>query len=257
VPIFIGFGGAGERLITAALMESAGNMRRELAAAAVLAVLVLSMGCTGAPKVAPKPENPPGPVLGAIAALNAATSYLDSYYMGTAVILPFTLVRKMQGGPCAWAGERAGNATRWMLLLEGILAAEGFGRDVTVAVTVEYRSGKVGVRHIEVGSDIIGKEDADPVMDEIDSVSLASNISFDSHAMFLKADPLKWNVSEEVYYLQSITMTLYDRTTSPHGSDGPTWEVGWKYIGQDSLKAATSFVILNATSGAYVKTVPI
>ena len=228
-------------------------MRENVILAAVAAILVASAGCT-TEKEKPAPDNPSGPVLGAIAALNAATSYLDSYYMGTAVILPFTLVRKMQGGPCAWEGERAGNATRWMLILEGILAAGGFGRDVTVAVTVEYRSGKVGVRHVEVRSDIIGKEDADRVMDQIDNVSLASNISFESHAMFLKADPLKWNASEEVYYLQSITMTLYDRTTSPHGADGPTWEVGWKYIARDSLEAATSFVILNATDGAYIKT---
>jgi hypothetical protein len=114
----------------------------------------------------------------------------------------------------------------------------------------------VGVRHQEVGADVIQKEDADRVMGEIDNVSLASNISFDNHAMFLKAEPLKWNVSKELYYLQSITMTLYDRTTSPHGSEGPTWEVGWKYIARDSLKASTSYVILNATSGAYLKTLP-
>jgi len=221
----------------------------------IVLLAVLASGCTS-PKEGPSPLNPSGPVMGAITALNAATSYLDNYYIGTAVIVPFTLTHKLQGGPCAWAGENAGNATRWMMVLEGILGAEGFGRDVTVAVTVEYRSGKVGVKHQEIGAEQIQKEDADRVMDEIDNVSLASNISFDNHAMFLKADPLKWNVSKELYYLQSITLTLYDRTTSPHGSDGPSWEVGWKYIARDSLKAATSFVILNATSGAYVKTLP-
>ena len=198
--------------------------------------------------------NPQGPVMGATEALNAATSYLDSYYMGTAVIVPFTLVRKMQGGPCPWSGEGSGNATKWMMVLEGILAAGGFGRHVTVAVTAEYRSGKIGVRHVEVGSEAIGQADADRVMYDIDNVSLASNISFDSHAMFLKAAPFKWNASAELYYLQSISMTLYDRTTSPHGSEGPTWEAGWKYIAKDSLKPTTTYVILNATTGAYLKT---
>jgi hypothetical protein len=220
----------------------------------VLVLLVaVSAGCT-TEKEGPRPQDPSGPVLGAAAALNAATSYLDSYYMGTAIILPFTLTHKLQGGPCAWANENAGNATKWMMVLEGILATEGFGRHVTVAVTVEYRSGKVGVKHQEIGAEQIQKEDADRVMDEIDNVSLASNISFDNHGLFQKADPLRWNVSKDLYYLQSITMTLYDRTTSPHGSDGPTWEVGWRYIAKDTLKAATSFVILNATSGAYIKT---
>jgi hypothetical protein len=228
-------------------------MRTGSFAAAVLVLLVVSAGCT-TERAGPAPENPSGPVLGAVEALNAATAYLDSYYMGTTVILPFTPVRKMQGGPCAWTGERAGNATRWMLIFEGILAAGGFGRDVTVAVTVEYRSGKVGVRHVEVSSDVIGEEDADRVMYDIDNVSLASDISFDSHVMFARAEPLKYNMSGALYYMQSITMTLYDRTTSPHGADGPTWEAGWKYIAKDTLKAATTYVVLNATSGAYVKT---
>lgn len=231
-------------------------MDRRYLSTIIVLLAVLASGCTS-PREGPAPVNPSGPVLGAVAALNAATSYLDSFYMGTAIILPFTLTHKLQGGPCAWANENAGNATKWMMVLEGILATEGFGRHVTVAVTVEYRDGNVGVRHQEIGAGQIQKEDADRVMDEIDSVSLASNISFDNHAMFLKADPLKWNVSKELYYLQSITLTLYDRTTSPHGSDGPSWEVGWKYIARDSLKAATSYVILNATSGAYVKTLPL
>lgn len=228
-------------------------MRSRAILAAALVLLLAAAGCTGA-KERPAPVNPPGPVMGATEALNAATSYLDSYYMGTAVIVPFTLVRKMQGGPCPWSGEGSGNATKWMMVLEGILAAGGFGRHVTVAVTAEYRSGKIGVRHEEVGSEAIGQADADRVMYDIDNVSLASNISFDSHAMFLKADPLKWNVSTELYYLQSISMTLYDRTTSPHGSEGPTWEAGWKYISKDSLEPTTTYVILNATTGAYIKT---
>jgi hypothetical protein len=230
-------------------------MRTNGILAAVLVILVVSAGCT-TEKARPAPDDPSGPVLGALEAINAATAYLDSYYLGTAVILPFTPVRKMEGRPCAWTDERAGNATRWMMVLEGILAGGGFGRDVTVAVTVEYRSGNVGVRHVEVSSKVIGKEDADRVMNEIDNVSLASNISFDSHAMFSKAEPLRWNMSGELYYLQSITMTLYDRTTSPHGADGPTWEAGWKYIAKDTLKAATTFVVLNATSGALVKVLP-
>jgi hypothetical protein len=233
-------------------MESAVNMRNGTVAA-VLVLLVVSAGCT-TEKERPAPVNPSGPVMGPLEALNAATGYLDSYYMGTAVIVPFTLVRKMQGGPCPWEGERAGNATNWMMIFEGILASGGFGRDVTVAVTAEYRSGKIGVRHIEVGSVAIGQSDADRVMYDIDNVSLASNISFDSHAMFSRAEPLKYNMSSGLYYLQSITMTLYDRTTSPHGSDGPTWEAGWKYIAKDSLKPTTTYVILNATTGAYIKT---
>ena len=230
-------------------------MDRRYFSIVIVLLVAFSAGCT-TEKEKPQPQDPSGPVLGAVEALNAATGYLDSYYMGTAVILPFTLTHKLQGGPCAWAGESAGTATKWMLVLQGILGAGGFGRHVTVAVTVEYRSGKVGVKHQEIGAEQIQKEDADRVMDGIDNVSLASNISFDNHAMFMKADHLKWNVSTELYYLQSITMTLYDRTTSPHGSDGPSWEIGWKYIAKDSLKAATSFVILNATSGAYVKTLP-
>lgn len=228
-------------------------MRPKAVLAAALAVLVAVAGCTSE-KPRPAPENPSGPVMGALEALNAATAYLDSYYMGTAVIVPFTLVRKMQGAPCAQDGARAGNATKWMLILEGILAAGGFGRDVTVAVTVEYRAGKIGVRHIEAGSEVIEQEDADRVMGEIDNVSLASNISFDSHAMFSNAEPLRYNMSKELYYLQSVTMTLYDRTTSPHGSDGPTWESGWKYIARDSLAPVTTYVILNATNGAHVRT---
>lgn len=227
-------------------------MRLKAVLAGFLVLSVVSAGCT-APQEKPAPVNPSGPVLGAPEALKAATDYLDSYYMGTAVILPFTLVRKMEGGPCAWSGDRAGNATGWMMIFEGILAAGGFGRDVTVAVNVEYRGGKVGVRHVEVGSGAIGKEDADRVMRAIDNVSLASNISFENHAIFSKAELLKWNMSADLYYLQTIRMTLYDRIGSPHGSEGPTWEVGWRYIARDSLEATTTYVIINATSGEIVK----
>jgi len=231
-------------------------MRRELFSVAVLLAVVLASGCTSTERQAPAVQRPIGPVLGALTALNSATDYLDSVYAGSVIIVPFTLTRKLQGTPCAWDGEGAGNATRWMMVFEAIVASGGFGRHVTVAVTVEYRGGKVGVKHAPVQSTEVNGSDADRVMDEIDNLSLASNISFDSHYMFLKADPQKWALSADLYYLQSITMTLYDASTSPHGSAVPTWEIEWKYIARDGYRPAVSTVVLDAADGALIKVVP-
>ena len=230
-------------------------MNKKIASAAILLVLVLSSGCTGNAKTGPEPQDPGPPLMGAGQAVTAAEQYLDNYYNSTVIIVPFTLTHKLQGGPCAWSGSDAGNASRWLMVFEGMVAYAGSGRHLMLAVTVEYRDGRLGARHDTVRADVVQQGDADSVYGEIDNVSLASNISFDNHDIYEKADAAKW-VPLSVYYLQSITMTLYDNGSSPYHPGAATWEVSWKYIAKDTLDASTSTVVLDASSGAVLKVVP-
>jgi hypothetical protein len=193
--------------------------------------------------------------MGSNQAVSAAEQYLDEYYNGTVIIVPFTLTRKLQGSPCAWGGSDAGNASRWMMVFEGMVAYAGFGRHLVLAVTVEYRDGRIGVKHDTVSAEAIGKSDADRVFGEIDNASLASGISFDNHDVYMKADAAKW-VPTSGYYLQSITMTLYDNSSSPRHPGMPSWEVSWKYIAKDTYDASFSTVVVDASGGEVLNVLP-
>ena len=230
-------------------------MRRDLLAVTAVFVLAFSMGCTGTERARPEPIDPSGPLLGAARAISVAEEYLSTQYDKAATILPFTLTTKMQGDPCAWNGKDAGNATRWMMIFEAITYISGAYKHVTLAVTVAVIDGEVGARQTRVQSKVITQSDGDRLYDEIDNRSLATDILFDNHALFVNASAAEQDAGPS-HYLQSISMTLYDRFSSPNMPGRATWEVRWKYINGDTYEPAYSTVILNATDGSLLKMLP-
>ena len=230
-------------------------MRRDILAVTAVFIMAFSMGCTGTEKARPEPEDPAGPLLGARQAISVAEEYLSTQYDKAATILPFTLTTKMQGDPCAWNGTDAGNATRWMMIFEAITYISGVYKHVTLAVTVAYIDGNVGARQTRVQSKVISQSDGDRLYDEIDNRSLATDVLFDNHAVFVNASAAEFGPGTS-HYLQSISMTLYDRFSSPNMHGRATWEVRWKYIAGDTYEAAHSTVILNATDGSFLKMLP-
>jgi hypothetical protein len=218
-------------------------------------ILAFSMGCTGTEKARPEPVDPSGPLLSAARAISVAEQYLYTQYNQTDTIIPFTLTTKMQGDPCAWNGTDAGNTTRWMMIFEALTYVSGVYKHVTLAVTVAYIDGKLGARRTMLQSNVISQSDGDRLYDEMDNRSLATDILFDDHALFVNASAAEQNPGPS-YYLQSISMTLYDKFTSPNMPGRATWEVGWKYISNDGYEPAYSTVILNATDGSFLKMLP-
>jgi hypothetical protein len=106
-----------------------------------------------------------------------------------------------------------------------------------------------------VQSKAVSQEEGDRLYHEMDNRSLATGILFDNHAVFANASAAE-NDSDPSHYLQSITMTLYDRFSSPNMPGRATWEVRWKYINEDTYEPAYSTVILNATDGSFLKMLP-
>jgi hypothetical protein len=231
-------------------------MSREVLAAASIALLVFSMGCTGTAKERPEPVDPSGPLLGAGQAISMAEEYLYTQYDRTANIIPFTLTTKMQGYPCAWNGTDAGNATRWMMIFEGLTYQSGVYKHVTLAVTVAYVDGKLGARQTKVQSKAISQEEGDRLYHEMDNRSLATGILFDNHAVFVNASAAEHDPGPS-HYLQSITMTIYDRFSSPNMPGQATWEVGWKYISNDGYEPKYVTAMLNASDGKFLKILPV
>jgi len=229
-------------------------MRKELIAAAAVVLMVFAAGCTGTAKERPGPVNPSGPLLGASQAISAAEQYLYTQYDQTSTVIPFTLTTKMQGDPCAWNGTDGGNATRWMMIFEALLEESGAYKHITLAVTVAYVDGKLGARQTNVQSKTVSGAEADRLYDGMDNRSLAGGIIFDNHAVFANASAAE--TAPGASYLQSITMTLYDRFSSPNMPGSATWEVCWKYIDNDTYDAMKSTVVMSATSGSLLKVIP-
>jgi hypothetical protein len=230
-------------------------MARKLLAAASVALLVFSMGCTGTEKARPGPVDPSGPLLSAGQAISVAEEYLYTQYDRAAAVIPFTLTTKMQGDPCAWNGTDAGNATRWMMIFEALTYQSGVYKHVTLAVTVAYLDGNLGARQTRVQSKAISQEEGDNLYDELDNRSLATGILFDNHAVFINASAAEQGPGAS-HYLQSISMVLYDRFSSPNMPGRATWEVRWKYINEDTYEPAYGTVVLNATDGSFLKMLP-
>lgn len=230
-------------------------MWRESLAVASLLLLMAAAGCIGTGKQRPEPANPSVGLLSAVQALSVAEEYLYTQYDRAAAIIPFTLTTKMQGDPCAWNGTGAGNATKWMMIFEAITYLSGVYKHVTLAVTVAYIDGKLGARQTRLQSKVISQAEGDRLFDEMDNRSLATNILFDNHAVFVNASAVE-RAPGPSYYLQSVSMTLYDRFSSPNMPGRTTWEVRWKYIANDSYEPAYSTVICNATDGSVLKVLP-
>jgi hypothetical protein len=237
-------------------MMSPGNMRRQLAAVAMLAVLVLSMGCTSEPRVKPGPKNPAGsPVMDAAEAVSRAKDYMYRMYAGSDVVHAFTVTRKVLGTPCAWNGSGAGNATSWMMYIEGIMGQSGTYRYIEFAVNIHFTGNEVFATHAQVDIRVLPISEINATSTGIDLLSLEPYLNIDSHALFVRADAARLAPGDN-YYLQSINMSLNHNTTSRYAPNIAAWEVAYKYAEKNDYSFAVSTVVLEASTWTIIKVVP-
>jgi len=231
-------------------------MRRELATVAVLAILAITMGCTGEPQTAPKPENPTEPLLlDAQDGVAYGLEYMSGLYKGSTVIHPFTVTHTLLGKPCAWNGTDAGNTTRWMLYIEGIMLNSGTYRFIEFAVDIHLRNGEMFASHVKIQINVLPQDKLNATAAGIDKVSLEPYLNVSSHDIFLKADAHKL-APDDRYYLQSINISLNHNTTSRYSPDIAAWEVAYRYIKKTDYSPAVSVVVLNAVTLDIIKVVP-
>ena len=237
-------------------MKNAVNMRRQLAALAVMLVLVLSMGCTGQTKVRPEPKNPSASAVMDLAeAVSRVKDYMYRLYAGSDIVHAFTVTRKVLGTPLAWNGSAAGNATGWMMYVEGMMHQQGTIRYIEFAVDIHYKGTEIFASHAQVAVRVVGSADVNSTATGIDIMSLEPYLNIDSHALFLKADAAKLSPGDD-HYLQSINMSLNHNTTSRYAPNTAAWEVAYKYVEKKDYSFAVSTVVLDASTWSIIKVVP-
>lgn len=231
-------------------------MHRKALVAAMLVVMVLSMGCTAA-KQKPEPVNPAGPLLDFATAVSYAKGYMYHQYQGSGIVVDWNVTRKMEGTPCAWNGADAGNTTRWLMYLEGVMIDVGIIRYIDYAVQMDYRDGKIYASSSKVDTRTIAQSEINATRQAILGVSLEPylNNGNSNHDIFLRADEAKYAMSDQ-YYLHHINMTLYHNTTSPHAPGAASWEVGYQYIDKSDYSAKTTYVVVDAGTGRVMRAVP-
>jgi len=229
-------------------------MRRQLLASAVLVVLILSMGCTGSARQKPGPKNPSPPLLDAGTAVSYAKQYTYGIYEGASIVVAFTVTHRVLGTPCAWNGSEAGNATNWMMFLEGIIYQLDSYLHIEIAVEVHYSKGEIFASHAKVSLRQLDYASINTTKKSIEDLSVEPYLSTGSHDLFLKADAARWSMTEK-YYLQSINMTLNHNTTSRIPGTA-TWEVAYRYIARSDYSASASVVVLDASDGRVLKVEP-
>jgi hypothetical protein len=231
-------------------------MRTELAAAAVLLVLVLSMGCTGQAKVRPEPRNPSGsPTMSAAEGVLNGKDYMYRQYAGSGIVHAFAVTRKLLGTPCAWNGSGAGNATGWLMYLAGIMLESQTYRYIEYAVNVHYKGGEIFATSAKVAVRVMPATEVNVTAAGIDLFSLEPYLNIDSHALFVKADAAKLAPGDN-YYLQSINMSLNHNTTSRYAPNTAAWEVAYRYAEKNDYSFAVSTVVLDASTWSIIKAVP-
>ena len=231
-------------------------MHHKAFTAAVLVVMVLSMGCTTA-KQKPEPVNPSGNLLDFATAISYAKEYMYRQYQGSSIVVDFNVTRKMEGTPCAWNGSEGGNTTRWLMYLEGVMLNAGTIRLLDFGVEIDLRNGNIYASSSKVENKIIAKSDINATRQAILDVSLEPYLvkGHSNHDIFVNADGAKWAMSDQ-YYLHHINITLYDNTTSPHAPGAASWEVGYQYIDKSDYSAKTSYVVLDPITGKVIRAVP-
>lgn len=225
--------------------------RFPLALVSVVLALVIS-GCSSGP-YKPAPDNPSGTLLDVGIAAGMAKDYAYRIYSGSGIVVPFNVTRKLWGGPAAWDGFEAGNCSRWSMYLEGIVYNVGSYRYVHIAVEVSIKGGEVSTRNANVEIKQIPEGEVNATAIAIWDLTIEDYLVFSSHSIFLTGQVAR-PAAPAGHYLQSVGMTLYHNTTSPVPGTA-VWEVGWKYIDNDSGDAAFSKVEMDGSNGKVLKVI--
>jgi len=227
-------------------------MRKLVLVLAITFLLVYMPGCTQS-KAKPSPNNPEGDILDAKTAGGLAKDFLSQRYSGSNVVVPFTITRRMLGEPAAWSGNNSGNSTLWTMYLEGIMQDLDTIRHISIAVGARYRDGNVTYASATPNVKVVKREALNQTYDSIVAASLDPYIlKFSSQDIFLAAEPARPPQPENTY-LQSVSISLYQNSTSPV-SGIAAWTVKWKYYTNDTYEPVTSTVILNAYDAKVLRT---
>jgi hypothetical protein len=219
---------------------------------AVALVMVVS-GCSSSPAPSkPAPQNPEGTLLSPSAAIYFAKDYAYRMYSGSHAIIPFNVTLKMTGTPAAWNGTEAGNCTKWLLYLEGVMEDLGTYRYLKLAFEETYRDGQVYSKHANVKIATIPEADLNATLQSIMSASIERYLlNASSHDILLKADAAKYGMPPG-YYLQSINISLMHNSTSTI-PDTAIWQVSYRYIEKSGGGTAYARVSIDAGTGAVIK----
>lgn len=223
--------------------------RFPLALISVVLALVIS-GCSSSPSK-PAPDNPSGTLLDVGIAAGMAKDYAYQLYSGSGIVVPFNITRKLWGGPAAWDSTESGNCSRWSMYLDGIVYNVGSYRYVQIALEVSIKGGEVSTRNANVEIKQISEGEVNATAISIWDLTIEDYLAFSSHSIFLTGQVAR-PAEPAGHYLQSVGLTLYHNTTSPVPGTA-VWEVSWKYLDNDSGKAAFSKVEMDAGTGTVLK----